>query len=136
MLFETLNNLDSKVSLTSNIWTSCTSRWYMILTTHYIDKDWCLKLKFLSFLYFPPPQTVHAFYELVYSMIKDWGFQLKVMCVTVDNATNNDSMIALLQDCLTCDSFFPCGGVYFHIHCATHVLNLIVKDGLINCSLC
>nr|QIA97920.1 hypothetical protein AP_R.00g000180-v1.0.a3 [Amaranthus palmeri] len=100
MLFETLKDLDSKVSLTCDIWTACTSRGYLTLTAHYIDKDWCLKSKVLNFCHFPPPSTGHAIYELVYAMIKDWGLESKVMCMTVDNATNNDSMIPLLQECL------------------------------------
>ena len=130
MLFETLKDLDSKVSLTCDIWTACTSRGYLTLTAHYIDKDWCLKSKVLNFRHFPPPHTGHAIYELVYAMIKDWGHESKVMCMTVDNATNNDSMIPLLQECLNGHSSFPCDGAHFHIRCAAHILNLIVKDGL------
>lgn len=55
ILFETLKDLDSKVSLTCDIWTACTSRGYLTLTAHYIDKDWCLKSKVLNFRHFPPP---------------------------------------------------------------------------------
>ena len=48
----------------------------------------------------------------------------------VDNATNNDSIIPLLQECLNDHSSIPCDGAHFHIRCAAHILNLIVEDGL------
>ena len=63
-------------------------------------------------------------------MIKDWGLESKVMCLTVGNATNNDSIIPLLQERLSGHSSFPCDGAHLHIYCTTQILNLIVKDGL------
>lgn len=91
MLFETFKDLDSNVSLTYVIWIACTSREYLTLTAHYIDKE-CLKPKVLNFT-ISLLHTGHAIYQLVYVMIKDWGLESKVMCDTFDNATNNDSII-------------------------------------------
>ena len=62
-------------------------------------------------------------------MIKDWDLESKVKCMTIDNETNNESIIPLLQEYLNGHSSFPCDGAHFHILSAAHILNLIVKDG-------
>ena len=49
--------------------------------------------------------------------------------MTIDNATNNDSIIPLIQECI--HSSFPCETAHFYIRSVAYILNLIVKDGLL-----
>ena len=62
--------------------------------------------------------------------IAEWGIT-NVMTITVDNASSNDKAINFLPKKLhkRYDE-----GKHFQIRCAAHVLNLIVKDGLDECS--
>ena len=56
----------------------------------------------------------------------------KVFAITIDNANSNHTCIQLLKDGLSsrwCDFF---GGRYMHMRFITHIINLIVNDGLLH----
>lgn len=52
--------------------------------------------------------------------------------ITLDNATNNNNMLQILQGQLQMisGSGLPCKGRFMHMRCCIHILDLIVKDGL------
>ncbi|MQL80587.1 hypothetical protein Taro_013022 [Colocasia esculenta] len=52
------------------------------------------------------------------------------MSITLDNASVNDACISLLLSSLSESSKLLCDGKLFHVRCASHILNLIVQDGL------
>ena len=54
----------------------------------------------------------------------------KVFTVTLDNCSSNDEMINILVEKLSLSDSLLLNGKKFHMRCATHVLNLIVKEGL------
>ena len=50
----------------------------------------------------------------------------KILSISLDNASNNDGAISIFKQVLN-----PMlGGIFFHIRCACHILNLVVRDGL------
>ena len=49
--------------------------------------------------------------------------------ITIDNCSTNDAMIRLLLNKLDTSSLML-GESILHMRCATHILNLIVQDGL------
>ncbi|PIA44017.1 hypothetical protein AQUCO_01800228v1 [Aquilegia coerulea] len=55
----------------------------------------------------------------------DW-----VRTISVDNASSNDVMVNNIKDILNGDGLLVLGGQFLHVRCTTHILNLIVKDGL------
>ena len=59
----------------------------------------------------------------------DWWID-KVFTITVDNATSNDVAISYLKKEL--NNLRTCiqKGKFIHLRCITHILNLIVSDGL------
>lgn len=59
----------------------------------------------------------------------DWNIDRKLSIITLDNCTTNDAMVDLLLGKLSTDSLWLEGNL-LHMRCATHILNLIVKDGL------
>lgn len=67
------NNITSKICLTSNLWTSCTTEGYISLTTHYVDLNWKLSCNILNFYHFSPPRI-----------------EKRIFSITLDNASNND----------------------------------------------
>ncbi|WVZ79866.1 hypothetical protein U9M48_027394 [Paspalum notatum var. saurae] len=62
-------------------------------------------------------------------VLLDWGLD-KVMTVTVDNASANDSGINYLRRQMNNLKTNIALGKYLHMRCAAHIVNLIVQDGL------
>uniref|UniRef100_A0A803N1U4 BED-type domain-containing protein n=1 Tax=Chenopodium quinoa TaxID=63459 RepID=A0A803N1U4_CHEQI len=125
-LKEELSVVKGRISLTSDCWTSITTDGYMSLTAHFVDNQWNLQKKILNFRFLPPPHTGVHKSDHVYDFLKDWGIQKKIMCITLDNASSNDVFADVIKNELD----LVCGGDYFHVRCCTHILNLIVQDGL------
>ncbi|XP_057795202.1 zinc finger BED domain-containing protein RICESLEEPER 2-like [Salvia miltiorrhiza] len=119
-----------RICLTSDVWTAVTTVGYMSVTALFVDENWMLNSKLLSFVEL---DTAHSGLELsgkLLEVLKDWGIESKIFSLTLDNATSNDSMVRFLKDRLNLQNSLLCGGEFFHVRCAAHILNLIVQEGL------
>ncbi|XP_031277065.1 zinc finger BED domain-containing protein RICESLEEPER 2-like [Pistacia vera] len=120
-----------KISLTTDLWKSSNQKIeYMVLTGHFIDSNWRLQKRVLNFVYIPPPRTGILIKDLIYKCAKEWGIENKVFTISVDNATSNDTAIRILKDNFSINKSLVCGGKLFHVRCYTHIMNLMVQDGL------
>ena len=72
-LKQLLAQILGRVCLTFDFWTKCTNIGFISLTTHYVDKDWKLKSKILSFAHMQPPHTGYDLSLKVLQFLKDWG---------------------------------------------------------------
>ncbi|CAI9279607.1 unnamed protein product [Lactuca saligna] len=122
-----LKSLNSRIALTTDCWTSVQNLSYMCLTAHFIDDNWKLHKRILNFRNIDSHKGKEIGKE-VESCILYWGIEEKLSCITVDNASANDVVVAHIKDNLM--DKLVLGGEFFHMRCATHILNLIVKDGL------
>ncbi|XP_022558100.2 zinc finger BED domain-containing protein RICESLEEPER 2-like [Brassica napus] len=125
-----LASLPGRVSFTSDLWTSLKREGYMCVTAHYIDRNWKLNSKILSFSALPPPHNGMSVAIHLLESLKEWGLEKKVFSITLDNASSNDSMQDIVKSHLLLNDDLLCGGEFFHVRCAAHILNLIVQDGL------
>ncbi|KAL5743189.1 hypothetical protein ACOSP7_029921 [Xanthoceras sorbifolium] len=104
-----------RVSLTTDTWTSIKNINYMIVTAHFIDSDWQLQKRILSF---------------TQNILLEWGIE-RVFTITMDNATTNTTDVQYLIRKL--NSWHVdgtvLGGRFLHVRCCAHILNLIVNDG-------
>ncbi|XP_048635103.1 zinc finger BED domain-containing protein RICESLEEPER 2-like [Brassica napus] len=125
-----LASLPGRVSLTSDLWSSLKREGYMCVTAHYIDRNWRLNSKILTFCALSPPHTGMNVSMQLLESLKEWGIEKKVFSITLDNATSNDSMQDIVKSQLMLNDDLLCGGEFFHVRCAAHILNLIVQDGL------
>ncbi|CAE5959417.1 unnamed protein product [Arabidopsis arenosa] len=131
MLMSFFSAYKQRVCLATDIWTApTTSVSYMVVTAHFIDPNWCLHRKVISFRPISNHRGETIGNQLV-SCLDEWGIQ-KVFTVTVDNASANDSGIKHLKENVNFsgDESLILGGEYMHVRCAAHILNLIVRDGL------
>ncbi|KAL6310724.1 hypothetical protein AAG906_000076 [Vitis piasezkii] len=91
---------------------------YMAITVHYIDESWLLHHHIVRFVYVPPPHTKEVLSDVLMDFLLDWNMDRKVL----------HPWIIAQKLCLS-DSLLL-NGKFFHMRCAAHVLNLIVKEGL------
>ena len=63
--------------------------------------------------------------------LDECGLASKLFTVTVNNAgSNSTACTALVSDLKRHDHHLFCRGEFLHVRCVTHILNLIVWDGL------
>ncbi|KAA0025770.1 zinc finger BED domain-containing protein RICESLEEPER 3-like [Cucumis melo var. makuwa] len=113
-----------RVSLTTDCWTSGQNINYMVLTALFIDFDWKLHKRILSF----SPIENHkgdTIGKTIEKNLKDWGIE-RVMTLTIDNASSNDTAVAYLLKRFNKGLLF--GREFLHVRCCAHILNLIVTD--------
>lgn len=51
----------------------------------------------------------------IYDCLKKWGIDSKVFSITLDNATNNDSLQTILKGHLGLQKSLLCNGEFFHV---------------------
>ena len=119
-----------RVAITTDLWTATNQKMgYMAVTGHYIDNSWKLKSILLRFMYVPAPHTSERLADRLFDCLLDWNIDGKLSSITLDNCTTNDAMIPQLKKKLQLDDLLLDGSL-MHMRCATHILNLIVRDGL------
>ncbi|PLW52459.1 hypothetical protein PCASD_00108 [Puccinia coronata f. sp. avenae] len=121
-----------RIALMTDLWTSSNQTPFMVVSAHFISSDWKLHKRIISFKELPPPHTGLAISNQLVASIVEWKVMDKVSHVTVDNASSNDVALARLAQILKDKSRLPpdLNGKFFHVRCAAHIINLIVKDGL------
>ncbi|XP_057981182.1 zinc finger BED domain-containing protein RICESLEEPER 3-like [Malania oleifera] len=100
----------------------------MCLTVHFVDIEWRLHKRILSF----GPVPSHRGEVLGFAIEKvllDWGID-KVFTITVDNASSNGTTISYLKRRVNNWKGSVLNGEFMHMRCVTHIINLIVQDGL------
>ncbi|XP_057803483.1 zinc finger BED domain-containing protein RICESLEEPER 2-like [Salvia miltiorrhiza] len=122
----------NKISLTTDIWKSKVQKIsYMCVTGHFVDSEWQLQKRLLSFIPLPPPHGGVDIYDGLIKCTKDWGIEHKVFTISVDNASNNDVAIRIAKETFSRSRKLPLEGQLFYVRCTAHILNLVVQDGLL-----
>ncbi|XP_019193746.1 PREDICTED: zinc finger BED domain-containing protein RICESLEEPER 2-like [Ipomoea nil] len=117
-----------RVSLTTDTWTSVQRINYMCITAHFIDDQWKLNKKIISFVPISSHKGEHIAKALESCLIH-WGIR-DVFSVTVDNASFNDTAISFFKSKLLSWGATTVRSKYIHMRCKAHILNLVVQDGL------
>ncbi|KAH9657904.1 hypothetical protein KPL70_023270 [Citrus sinensis] len=131
MLKSLICNNKQQVSLTTDLWTSVQNMSYMVITNHFIDSDWCLNRKIISFSAIEDHRGKTIGKKIV-ACLQDWGIE-RLFAIIVDNATANDIAIGYVtMQLLTWrnDNALVLAGQYIHVCCCAHILNLIVVSRL------
>ncbi|XVF28924.1 hypothetical protein REPUB_Repub15cG0074700 [Reevesia pubescens] len=66
-----LEKISSRISLTANLWTSCTTDGYFCLTAHFVDDDWKLHSLILNFRHVLPPHSAFLLYKEIYNLLEE-----------------------------------------------------------------
>lgn len=128
-LREAIKNLDSRVCLASDLWTSNQNLGYLCITCHFIDNNWTLQKRIISLGLVASPHDGLTMFNALLKGLQDWQLDHKVFRITLDNAKNNNKMFAYLRTNLLERRLIYGKGDLLHMRCAAHVLNLIVQEG-------
>ena len=121
----------NKISITSDIWTADKHGLsYSCVTAHYIDHDWILQKRVLSFRTMNYPHTAQIIYQSIINVLHEYNLKRdlenKIFSISFDNGSNNIKSIDYFTRALN-----PImDGIIFHKKCACHILILTVKAGL------
>ena len=125
MLFQFFSSYEGKICLTTDMWSKANIS-YMGITAHFIDNDWNLNKKIISFKMLELPHDGNTIGDALVNELREWGIEKKIFSISLDNATNNDVAERYLKVFLAP----PLDGKLFRIRCCAHILNLIVQVGL------
>lgn len=117
-----------RVSLTSDTWTSIQNVCYLVLTSHFIDNEWKMQKRILSFCQISNHKG-ETIGKAIEACLKEWGID-KVFTITLDNASSNGVAVNYIKKRLQIWKTAICDGDFLHMRCSAHILNLIVSDGL------
>ncbi|XP_043687054.1 zinc finger BED domain-containing protein RICESLEEPER 2-like [Telopea speciosissima] len=130
-LYAFLDKLSSRVSLTTDLWRVEHQNFgYCVVTCHYIDDEWNLHKRILSYKMLPTPHSGEAISEHIKGQLLNWNLDKKICSITMDNASKNDFIINYLKLWLCRKEALLRNGEIFHVCCGAHILHLIVQDGL------
>ncbi|KAJ1700660.1 hypothetical protein LUZ63_000439 [Rhynchospora breviuscula] len=129
-LYNVLDKLNCRVSLTTDMWTSSNVKGFLCLTCHYIDDHWRLQKRILNFVPVESPHTSEHLCSVITDKLFDWNIDKKLFSIVLDNCTTNDALVREMLSILKPKNTLPVSGNLFHVRCGAHILNLIVQEGL------
>uniref|UniRef100_A0A7N0TMD8 Uncharacterized protein n=1 Tax=Kalanchoe fedtschenkoi TaxID=63787 RepID=A0A7N0TMD8_KALFE len=127
-LMKILNGV-RRVSITTDIWRSGQKIEYMVVTCHFV-RDWKIHKRVLSFCHIHPPHNGLYVCDLLNQCLGDWNLTNKLATITLDNASYNDVTVKKLKDVLSYQKKLSSDGIFFHVRCCAHIINILVQDGL------
>ncbi|XP_078436357.1 putative transcriptional regulator tpeD [Wolffia australiana] len=117
-----------RVSITLDCWTSANRISFIGLTVHWIDTDWKLCECVLAIRQLEGSHTGECLSEIVLEVLAEFKLSEKLCAITTDNASNNTTMMAILERELR-----PVNARFTakrHVLCIAHVINLVMQAGL------
>ena len=118
------SSIDSRISFTTDIWTSPNDLAFMAITAHWISADFNIHSMLIDFVeLFGSHSGVNIEKAFSQSLLEFNVFHNK-LAITLDNAYNNDTFISALIE------RDPSFDKEHHIRCFGHILNLCAQDAL------
>jgi hypothetical protein len=116
----------SRLSIALDCWTSPFRQAFMAITGYFLDQDWNYCEVLLGFEPLHGSHTGENLSKTVLQLLEDHGIADRVLSVTTDNATSNDSMMESIQEVIQSQTLTDTS--IFRIPCISHVIQLSLND--------
>ena len=116
------------ICITADLWSARNAIGYIVVTSHFIDESWKLNKRILGFRNCEYPHSGTTICRFIMTILQEYSIKDRIFSITLDNASANDTAISRFKDFLQLD--FTRDSL-FHMRCVCHILNLIVKDGML-----
>ena len=103
-------------SMTTDLWTSCTTMGFITITCHFITNTWELKSLVLETIHVNASHTAENIASALLKVANEWNIAEKVSCAITDNANNIVAAVKITG--------WP------HLPCFAHTINLIVTNSI------
>lgn len=116
----------SRLSIALDCWTSPFRQAFMAITGYFLDQDWNYCEVLLGFEPLHGSHTGENLSKTVLQLLQDHGISDRVLSVTTDNATSNNSMMESIQEVIQSQTLTDTS--IFRIPCISHVIQLSLND--------
>jgi hypothetical protein len=125
---EILNKLPDgcRISIALDCWTSPFKQAFMAITGYFIDQDWNYHEVLLGFEHLYGSHTGSNLSNTVIQILQHYKIADRVLSITTDNATNNNTMMIGIQE--TVQSLLQSGSSIFRVPCIAHVIQLCLQE--------
>ena len=116
----------SCLSIALDCWTSPFSQAFMAITGYFLDKEWNYCEVLLGFEHLLGSHTGAHLSETVIRILREHSIEDRVLSVTTDNASNNNTMMQGVQEMVKSQAL--CDSSIFRVPCIAHVIQLSLNQ--------
>jgi hypothetical protein len=128
-LQQAFNTMPGRISLTIGLWTTSQTLGYVSLAGQFIDSEWKVHRRMLSFMMVSSPHSENALSEAISMSLSDWNMKDRLFTITLDNeCSSHDIYSANLRDHLSNKNNLMLKGQLFVVRCYAHILNAVAQD--------
>jgi hypothetical protein len=128
-LLQSFSTMPGRISLTIGLWTTSQTLGYVSLAGQFIDSEWKMHRRMLSFMMVSSPHSENALSEAISLSLSDWNMKDKLFTITLDNeCSSHDIYSANLRDHLSNKNNLMLKGQLFVVRCYAHILNAVAQD--------
>lgn len=120
----------SRLSIALDCWTSPFQQAFMATTGYFLDHDWNYCEVLLGFEHLHGSHKGQNLSKTVIQILQNHGIANRVLSITTDNATSNDTLMRSIQEVIQLQSLTDIS--IFRIPCISHVIQLSLNNILGN----
>lgn len=124
-----LEAMPGRISLSLDLWTSSQTVGYVVLTGHFVDRNWKLQRRILNVVIEPYPECDTTFGHAVARCLSDWNLEGKLFSVSLNQRLSEIGRWSL-QTRLCIKNPLILSGQFLICNCVARMLSCMAQDVL------